>query len=134
MKKTTARRHKNPPAGRHVELDPSFVPVIEAFASDQRVTYGGQGFGRRALRLDGKIFAMLSSKGQFVVKLPRDRVAELIRLGRGGYFDTGRDRIMKEWLAVVGDATSWLGLAKEAHRFAQRAACDSPGTATSARR
>jgi len=118
MKKTTARRRKNAPASRHVNLDPSFVPVIEAFASDRRVTYGGQGFGSRALRLDGKIFAMLSSKGQFVVKLPRDRVADLIRLGQGQYFDTGRDRVMKEWLAVIGDSASWLGLAREAHRFA----------------
>jgi hypothetical protein len=118
VKKTTPRRKKNPPAGRYVELDPSFVPVIEAFARDPRVSYGGQGFGSRALRLDGKIFAMLSFKGKFVVKLPRDRVSELIRLGRGVYFDTGRDRIMKEWLAVVGNQASWLGLAKEAHRFA----------------
>jgi hypothetical protein len=118
MKKTTVRRTKNPPSRRHRDLDPSFVPVIEAFSRDRRVTYGGQGFGSRGLRLDGKIFAMLSSKGQFVVKLPRDRVAELIRLGRGQYFDTGRDRVMKEWLAVVGDPASWLGLAKEARRFA----------------
>jgi len=118
MKKTTARRRKNPPAGRHLDLDPSFASVVEAFSRDRRVTYGGQGFGRRGLRLDGKIFAMLSSKEQFVVKLPRDRVAELIELGQGQYFDTGRDRVMKEWLAVVGDPASWLGLAKEAHRFA----------------
>ena len=118
MKKTTAGRQKTRSASRHVELDPSFVPVVEAFASDQRVIYGGQGFGSRALRLDGKIFAMLSSKGQFVVKLPRDRVIELIRLGKGQYFDTGRDRTMKEWLAIVGRPRSWLGLAKEAHRYA----------------
>ena len=116
--KKTARRQKVPPASRHVELDPSFVPLVEAFARDQRVTYGGRGFGSRALRLDGKIFAMLSSKGQFVVKLPRDRVTELIRLGKGQYFDTGRDRVMKEWLAVLGAPRSWLGLAREAHRYA----------------
>ena len=120
MKNTTARREKSAPTGRDVELDPSFVPVVEAFASDQRVTFGGQGFGSRALRLDGKIFAMLSSRNQFVVKLPRDRVTELIRLGKGQYFDTGRNRIMKEWLAVVGAPRSWLRLAKEAHRYAMR--------------
>jgi hypothetical protein len=118
MKRTTARRQNSRPASRYDELDPLFVPVIQAFAGDRRVTYGGLGFGSRALRLDGKIFAMLSSRGQFVVKLPRDRVAELIRLGQGEYFDTGRDRVMKEWLAVVGDPPSWLGLAREAHRFA----------------
>ena len=61
---------------------------------------------------------MLNFKGQFVVKLPRDRVAELIRMGKGEYFDTGRDRVMKEWLAVLAKPASWLTLAKEAHRFA----------------
>jgi hypothetical protein len=91
---------------------------MKAFASDPRVTFGGQGFGSRALKLDGRIFAMLSSKGRFVVKLPRNRVVELMRLGQGEYFDTGRDRIMKEWLAVSGDPASWPGLAREAYRFA----------------
>ena len=116
--KPKAGRRKRPDTALHVELDPAFVPVIEAFARDPRVTFGGQGFGSRALRLEGKIFAMLSTKGRFVVKLPRNRVVELIRLGQGEYFDTGRDRIMKEWLAVSGDPASWLGLAREAYRFA----------------
>ena len=66
MTKTTARGQKSAPRGRHVELDPSFVPVLEAFAGDEQVTFGGQGFGSRALKTDRKIFAMLSSRGQFV--------------------------------------------------------------------
>jgi hypothetical protein len=119
MKKTTAGRRRAKSGSRRVELDPHFMPVMRGFARDERVTFGGQGFGSRALRLDGKIFAMLSSKGQFVVKLPRERVAELIHLGEAEYFDTGRDLIMKEWVAVVGDPASWLGLAKEAYRFAR---------------
>jgi len=61
---------------------------------------------------------MMSSKGQFVVKLPKDRVDELVRLGRGQYFDPGHGRLMKEWLAVEGGAGSWIALAREAHRFA----------------
>ena len=38
---------------------------------------GKNGFGSQALQVGGKIFAMLSLKRQFVVKLPRDRVDEL---------------------------------------------------------
>jgi hypothetical protein len=117
-KKTAASAGTGKLTNRHVELHPTFAAIVQAFSRDRRVSYGGQGFGSRALRLDGKIFAMLSSKGQFVVKLPRDRVAELIRMGEGQYFDTGRDRVMKEWLAVLTKPASWPTLAKEAHRFA----------------
>ncbi len=119
MKKTTHRPRKSEPTSRYVQLDPTFALIVQAFSRARRVSYGGQGFGRRALRLDGKIFAMLSSKGQFVVKLPRQRVVELIRAGKGEYFDTGRDRVMKEWLAVLESPASWLELAREAHRFAK---------------
>ena len=99
-------------------IDPRFAPVVDAFAKDRRVTYGGKGFGSTALKIDGKIFAMMSSKGQFVVKLPKDRVNQLVRLRRGEYFDPGHGRPMKEWLALEGAARSWLELAREAHRFA----------------
>ena len=124
MQKRTAGTQRSGGTSRYVELDPTFAAIVRAFSRDPRVSYGGQGFGSRGLRLDAKIFAMLNFKGQFVVKLPRERVAELIRQGKGQYFDTGRDRVMKEWIAVHADAASWLGLAKEAHRFAKMRAAD----------
>ena len=102
---------------RTAELDPRFAPVVDAFAKDRRVNYGGKGFGSTALKVDGKIFAMMSSKGQFVVKLPKDRVDELVRLGRGQYFDPGHGRLMKEWLAVTEASAPWIVLAREAHAF-----------------
>jgi hypothetical protein len=104
---------------RAAGIDPSFAPVVDAFTKDRRVTYGGKGFGSAALKFDGKIFAMMSSKGKFVVKLPKGRVDELVRLGRGEYFDPGHGRLMKEWLAVESGAGSWVELAREAHRFAR---------------
>jgi hypothetical protein len=56
--------------------------------------------------------------GKFVAKLPRDRVDELVRLGRGEYFDPGHGRLMKEWVAVAdGTTSSWVDLAREACRF-----------------
>ena len=106
---------------RTAGIDPSFAPVVDAFAKDRRVTYGGKGFGSTALKVDGKIFAMMSSKGKFVVKLPKDRVDELVGLRRGEYFDPGHGRLMKEWLAMDGGAGSWVELAREAHRFARTA-------------
>jgi hypothetical protein len=52
------------------EVHPRLVPVLEIFAKDGRVSHGGgKGFGSGALKVNGKIFAMMSSNGEFVVKL-----------------------------------------------------------------
>ncbi len=75
-------------------------------------------FGSSGLRIDNKIFAMISSKGQFVVKLPRERVNDLVASGIGEYFDPGHGRLMKEWLVVKpGFDEKWLSLAREAMEF-----------------
>jgi hypothetical protein len=102
------------------ELDPEFAVVVQAFSGERRVAYGGKGFGSTALKLDGKIFAMLSPSGRFVVKLPKERVDELVGRGQGQYFDPGHGRLMKEWLAVGHESISWIELAKEAFEFASR--------------
>lgn len=94
--------------------------VVEAFLGKPGVTPPmGRGFGSSGLRLHGKIFAMLASKGAFVVKLPRQRVDELIASGNGEYFGTGHGRVMKEWLSVAPlSDLDWLPLAEEAMAFA----------------
>lgn len=113
-KATRARSgSRQPGAGR----SGSFARVAQAFARDRRVTSGGRGFGSGALKVDGRIFAMLSSAGQFVVKLPAARVDELARTGVGRHFDAGRGKKMKEWLALDGRERSWIALAVEAHGF-----------------
>jgi hypothetical protein len=48
---------------------------------------------------------MMSSKGQFVVKLPMERVDELVASGQGEYFDLGHGRLMKEWVVITGTDT-----------------------------
>jgi hypothetical protein len=96
-----------------------FARVVAAFADDPEVTFGGKGFGSTALKVDGKIFAMLSSKEKFVVKLPRERVDQLVKAGKGAYFEAGRGKRMKEWLEVASPkSATWIALAKEARRFA----------------
>lgn len=57
---------------------------------------------------------MTASKGQFVVKLPRDRVDELVALGDGQRFAPRRGRLMKEWLVVGSQRAKWVELATEA--------------------
>jgi hypothetical protein len=106
-----------PAAPAKLEIDPRFSPVVAAFARTRDVTYGGKGFGSSGLKVSGKLFAMMSSKGNFVAKLPKDRVDELVRLGKGEYFDPGHGRLMKEWVSLDGAPASWVELAKEAHRY-----------------
>jgi hypothetical protein len=92
--------------------------LVAAFANDPRVTFGGgKGFGSGARKVDGKIFAMISSQGKFVVKLSKDRVDQLVRDGKGEHFEPGRGRLMKQWLAYGAAPRTWLELAEEAARF-----------------
>jgi hypothetical protein len=91
---------------------------VEAFTKDRQVSLGeGKGFGAGALKVNGKIFAMMSSKGKFVVKLPKECVDELVASGKGEYFDPGHGRVMKEWVAVGSGGASWVQLAREAYAF-----------------
>jgi hypothetical protein len=100
------------------DAERAFAMVVDAFAGDREVTRGGgKGFGSAALKVRGKIFAMISSKGEFVAKLPRHRVAELVKAGTGQQFDPGHGRLMKEWVVVKGTRPSWIELAMEARRF-----------------
>lgn len=100
------------------DSDAAFQAVVDAFAGDREVSReAGKGFGSGTLKVRGKIFAMVSSRGQFVVKLPKARVDTLVAEGLGERFDPGHGRVMKEWLAVTAASASWLDLAMEACRF-----------------
>jgi hypothetical protein len=73
-------------------------------------------FGAGALKVGGKIFAM-PAQGTLVLKLPEARVNALIAAGRGQRFDPGHGRIMREWIALAGEESDWLDLAREARGF-----------------
>ncbi len=104
------------------EVDPRFVRLVDAFAKDRQVNYrGGKGFGSGALKVNGKIFAMMSSEGKFVVKLPKKRVDEVVSGGQGERFDPGHGRLMKEWVAVGTGSANWVELAREAYNFVKGA-------------
>jgi hypothetical protein len=96
-----------------------FELVVDEFLAEAGVTPppGGSGFGRSALRVDGRIFAMFV-RGTLVVKLPRPRVDELVDAGQGMHFDANRGARMREWFSVdpASDA-DWITLAREALTF-----------------
>ena len=90
-------------------------PGVTAPSADGK---GRKSFGASGLKINNKVFAMVSSKGEFVVKLPRDRVDALVASRDGTRFDPGHGRLMKEWLAVSPKSKlDWLALAKEAMAF-----------------
>src|ERR1043166_2881562 len=124
MEKSTPRNKtiatKTPKRQDRAAVDPAFEHVAAAFAGDPRVRMKRMFSSENVLTIRGKIFAMLV-RGALVVKLPRQRVDELVGGGRGERFDPGHGRLMKEWVAVKGEGESWVGLAREALRFVNAA-------------
>jgi hypothetical protein len=92
-----------------IAVDPGFDLVVAAFAKDHQVSHeDGKGFGSGALKVNGKVFAMKSSKGKFVVKLPKERVDALAASGQGERFDPVK-RKANEGVASRGRPRSELG-------------------------
>ena len=71
-----------------------------------------------SLKIRKKMFAMLS-KGNYVVKLPKERVAGLLSSGEGLPYDPGNGKIMKEWVIIpIENSDKWISYASEAKEFA----------------
>src|SRR2546428_2481723 len=101
-----------------------YAAVAKALVGRRGVSYsdaGGakRGFGADALKVDNRIFAMLASRDEFVVKLPRQRVDALVAEGFGKRFDPRRKgKLMKEWLVLgPGVEDRWRPLAIAALEF-----------------
>jgi hypothetical protein len=68
--------------------------------------------GSPGIRKNNKVFTMVSLKDRLIVKLPRERVKELVTHGVGEPFDPDQGWLMREWF-VVDPAyyEKWLSLA-----------------------
>jgi hypothetical protein len=91
----------------------SWLNVKEHFLKLGNVQKQGE-----SLKIKKKMFAMFQ-KGNYVVKLPKERVEELISSEEGLPYDPGNGRIMKEWV-IIPEAYSdkWVDYASEAKQFA----------------
>jgi hypothetical protein len=101
--------------------DERYEDLVGEFVGIAGVTppRGGGGFGRSALRFQGRIFAMLV-RGRLVVKLPAGRVDVLVEDGDGVRFDANKRTPMREWLSLdPGSGQDWLALGREALDFAR---------------
>jgi hypothetical protein len=95
--------------------DGAWHAVLQAQASKGGITTIRK-FGTESLSVRGKVIAM-NYKGNLVVKLPKDRVADLLRTGLGEPFILGRCA-MREWVAVSPRAgQEWPLIAEEARAF-----------------
>lgn len=97
-----------------------FTAIVDALGDEPGVARpeapdaGRQGFGASALRVDGRIFAMIS-RDRLVLKLPSHRVVELIGAGLGEPFDAGKGRPQKDWISLKPSGQEdALALAKDA--------------------
>jgi len=96
-----------------------FGEIGPGLLQDPEVTEG-TGFGTRpGLRVGTKIFAMLGRGGELIVKLPSDRVDQLVASGMAARFEPRRDgRPMREWATIpVRSGREWRRLVDEALRF-----------------
>jgi hypothetical protein len=102
-----------------------FTDLCRALAGEPGVTLpsaagASRGFGSDALKVDGRIFAMVTG-GSLVLKLPRGRVADLLASGEGRPFDAGKGTPMREWVVLADpDEPSAAALAREAMTFVRR--------------
>ncbi len=113
-----------------------FEDLVDDLLGEPGVTppSGGSGFGRSALRRDGRIFAMFV-RGRLVLKLPEQRVDELTEHGGGDRFDASKGTPMREWLSLDPEsAQPWLPLAREALAFARATGHDRTAPGRRARR
>lgn len=98
-----------------------FEDLVDAMAGRPGVSPPGStgrgGFGAHALRIDGKMFAMLV-RGRLVLKLPQARVDDLVDGDEGVRFDANKGIPMREWLALDPESgVDWVPLAEEAMEF-----------------
>jgi hypothetical protein len=95
-----------------------FWELVEPMLADPAVSRSTM-MGLPCVRHDGRFFASLDRRtGALLVKLPRQRVLELIQDGAGEPFAPA-GRTFREWIALPDPAKSpWKELLKEAHAHA----------------
>ena len=97
--------------------DDAFWDVAEPLMAEGVIDEGTI-MGGRCVRAKGEFVAMPHHKGPgIVVKLPKDRVAELIDAGSGQSFAPA-GKVFKEWVLIESfDEATWRDLVRESVAF-----------------
>jgi hypothetical protein len=107
--------------GAESEPERRYEDLVDGLIGTDGVTppRGGDGFGRSAARFQNKIFMMLV-RGRLVLKLPADRVDDLIAAGHRVRFDANKGTPMREWFSLNPEpGLPWPSLAREALDYAR---------------
>ena len=109
--------------GADVTVQELFDRLSERLLAEEGSVERTRMMNAEGLKTGGKFFAMVVD-GDLVVKVPAERVAQLVGSGEGRPFESGR-RVMKEWVrlrpadaeaceAYVDEARAFVGAAVEA--------------------
>jgi hypothetical protein len=100
-----------------------FADLVERYLGVDGVTCpgtdpGARGFGRGGLKAGGRLFAMVS-QDRLVVKIPAERVDDLVAQGHGDRFDPRKNGVvMHEWFIVdPASGLGWEELVEEARVY-----------------
>ncbi|MBV9843737.1 MAG: hypothetical protein JOZ47_01500 [Kutzneria sp.] len=109
----------------HADGDGALFDVLAAEFLELPGVASARMFSHTGLTTCGAFFAFPSGQGELIVKLPADRVVQLIATGQANAMRLGR-RTMREWAVITGDPTPgripdhhqhWRGLMVEAHAY-----------------
>jgi len=97
-------------------LEELFEAAAAHLAAEHDAVAAGRALSRRGLMVGGKLIGF-PARGQLVVKLPRQRVDELVAAG-ASRFDANKGRPMREWVCLdPPDEDACLGYLREACAF-----------------
>ncbi|HEY3144265.1 MAG TPA: hypothetical protein VGJ86_24255 [Acidimicrobiales bacterium] len=104
-----------------MSAEEDYDALVEAMTARPGVGCGRM-FSSNGLHFRDKYFALLR-KESLLLKLPEDRVDELVGIQRGERFEPSAGRVMREWILVPWKSgEDWTTLAQEALEFAQHLA------------
>jgi uncharacterized protein YndB with AHSA1/START domain len=98
-------------------IDQAFESASRTILADDAGVERARIFRAEGLKAGGRFFGFVS-RGDLVVKLPGERVAELIAAGEGTVFDRARGAPMREWVRLrPADEPACAAYLREARRF-----------------
>jgi hypothetical protein len=107
---------QRPDVSGSASVDELFDEIASRLPAEHADVEEGRMLRASGLSTHGKFF-VFATRGQLVVKLPAERVAELIADGAGAPFESGR-RVMREWVSLrPDDAETCTAYVDEARTF-----------------
>jgi hypothetical protein len=103
--------------GRTASVEEIFDVAARRLVEEHAAVEQGRILYSTGLKTGGKFFGFVT-RGELVVKLPAERVDELVSSGAGLPFDAGKGRPMREWVRLrPADEVACAAHLRDARRF-----------------